>query len=75
MLTILILFMPNFYGLSDGGIHFSIKSISFFSIFSFSVKLLEQKKAIAFYEILYHFQRLPSTLPKVSIHVPNRLPQ
>ena len=71
MFTIFIFFWPIFYGLSDGGINFSIQRISFFSIFSFLVKPLEQKKAIAFYEIL----EIKSSLPKVSIHVPNRLRQ
>ena len=57
-----------FYGLSDGGIHFSFQSTSLFSIFSFSVKPLEQKKTTEFYEILHLFQRL-HPLSKVSINV------
>ena len=59
MLTIFIFFGPAFYGLSDGGIHFSIQRISFFSIFSFLVKPSEQEKTVAIYEILHHFRRLP----------------
>ena len=43
MLTIFIFFIPVFYKLSGGGI---------FSIFSFSVKPLEEKKTIAFSEML-----------------------
>ena len=58
LLTIFRFFGPVFYGLSDGGIHFSIQCISFFGIFSFLVKSLEQKKTSASYEILYHFRRL-----------------
>ena len=57
MLTIFI-FFPLFYGISDGGIHFSIQHTLSFSIFSFLVKPLEQNKIIAFYVTLHHFQRL-----------------
>ena len=48
MLTLFIFFSPVFYGLSDGGIHFSA--------FFFSVKPSEQKKTIAFYELLHPFR-------------------
>ena len=64
MLTICIFFGPVFKDcLSDGGIHFSIKCIPFFSIFSFLVKPLE-KKTITFYEILHHFQKLHPSCQK-----------
>ena len=71
VLTIFIFF----YGLSDSGIHFSIQRISFFSNFLFLGQTLGTKENSS---VLYNAAPLPettSTLPKVSIHVPNMLRQ